>query len=95
MDYKIALSVIRDAIVEYNAQEPEDRRLSISEDTVLFNWKNGLDSLGIATLCIFVEEMLVERLDMDMNVMDEAANRIDEHPFRNIKSFAQFLAGVC
>ena len=56
MDHDEALKVVYDAIDVVNRQLPASKRLPKSPDTVIVGAGGSLDSLGIVTLVVLVED---------------------------------------
>lgn len=86
------LGLIYTCALELNKQLPEERRLKCDEGTVLVGDSGALDSLGLITLTVNVEQQ-IGALGMQCSVMDELMNDhdADAHPFASMGSMAHWL----
>ena len=65
---------IMDAIDEINERYPEEKRLSKSVDTVLTGESGKLDSLGLVSFIVAVEERIQNDLGVNISLADEIGN---------------------
>ena len=65
---------IMDAIDEINERYPEEERLSKSVDTVLTGESGKLDSLGLVSFVVAVEERIQNDLGVKISLADEIGN---------------------
>ena len=65
---------IMDAIDEINERYPEEKRLSKSVDTVLTGESGKLDSLGLVSFVVAVEERIQNDLGVNISLADEIGN---------------------
>lgn len=85
------LDVIYACAQELNKQLPEDGRVACSADAVLVGDDGVLDSLGLITLTVTIEQHINE-LGIQCGVMDELMNEHDgAHPFSTMGSMAQWI----
>ena len=63
-----------DAIDEINERYPEEKRLSKSVDTVLTGESGELDSLGLVSFVVAVEERIQNDLGVNISLADEIGN---------------------
>ena len=75
---------IMDAIDEINERYPEEKRLSKSVDTVLTGELGKLDSLGLVSFVVSVEERIQNDLGINISLADEIGNV--DGPLRTIKT---------
>ena len=61
------------------------------EGTVLYGEKGILDSMGLVTLLVEVEQMVVDALDVDITIGDERALSRTRSPFRTVGSLADYV----
>ena len=71
MEKEKIIQVIFDAIDEINERYPEDQRLSKSVDTVLTGESGELDSLGLVSFAIAVEERIQYDLGKTISLAEE------------------------
>ncbi|MBI5571096.1 MAG: acyl carrier protein [Desulfomonile tiedjei] len=74
------------------AQEEPDRfKLDLSEETILFGYDAGLDSLGLVMLLLSVEEALHARHGVSVPLMDERALSQRHSPFRTVRTLTDYI----
>ena len=89
MEKEKIIQVIFDAIDEINERYPEDQRLSKSVDTVLTGDSGVLDSLGLVSFVIAVEERIQYDLGKTICPADEIGNV--DGPLRTAKTLVDHL----
>ena len=80
---------IMDAIDEINERYPEEKRLSKSVDTVLTGESGKLDSLGLVSFVVAVEERIQNDLGVNISLADEIGNV--DGPLRTTKTLVDHL----
>lgn len=81
---------IRAAIARANAMRPPESAIGDDEESILFGEKGALDSLGLVSLIVDVEEALSDRTGQSVSLADERAMARFRNPFRTIGSFADY-----
>jgi hypothetical protein len=71
---------------------PEDQ-LPCREDTVLYGPSGGLNSLGLVSLIIEVEEAVNARAGRHLVLADAHAMSQQRNPFRDVRSLADYVTG--
>ena len=85
------LEVIYNCANELNKQLPEDGRLKCTIDTAIIGNDSVLDSLGIVTLIVSIEEK-IEELGIECDLMNTLMfQHVDVHPFRTMGSLASWV----
>lgn len=64
----------------------------LAEDTVLFGKDGALDSMGLVTLIIAVEQAIEDRFDTSIGLADEKAMSQAKSPYRSVGSLADYAA---
>lgn len=64
----------------------------LSKDTVLFGKDGVLDSMGLVTLVIAVEQAIEDRFDKSIGLADEKAMSQAKSPYRNVETLADYAA---
>ena len=85
------LKTIYQAVEEINQQLPEEARLKLSPDTVLWSKANGLDSMGLVNLIVMTEENIEEEFGKAINLADEKAMSQENSPFQTIETLANYI----
>ena len=73
--------------------------LKISEEinptTIIFGNGGRLDSLGLVSFLINLEQKVEEEYDMQITIADEKAMSMSNSPFKNVKRLTSFLVQKC
>ena len=83
--------VVYDSIDELNQQLSEDDRLIKSLDTKIFGSNSKLDSLGLVSLIVMVEQNIENEFDVSITIADEKAMSQKRSPFRTIGTLADYI----
>lgn len=85
------LQAIYAAIRRANALRPPDQQLACDEMTALYGPEGGLDSLGLVSLILDVEEAVNAQAGTSLVLADERAMSQRHNPFRHVRSLADFV----
>jgi D-alanine--poly(phosphoribitol) ligase subunit 2 len=86
-------AVIHAAIDELNQQLPEGGKLQKAPAAVLVGDGGVLDSLGLITLLVDIEQALAEKLSIVVPLLDELmAAREGQHTFHSVGALTQWVA---
>jgi acyl carrier protein len=86
--------VVLAAIDEINETLPGDRKLTKQPETRLFGRGSTLDSLGLVSLIVAVEQRLGEEFGLALTLADEKALSRASSPFRSIDSLTSYVLEV-
>ena len=90
--YEQTLQMVLKCAEELNAQIAAEKRIELSADAALLGDGRRLDSLGLVTLCVNVEQSANEKLGISCAVLDELMNEQDPHPFMTIAGLAKWIS---
>jgi len=62
----------------------------LNENTILFGKDGVLDSMGLVSLIIAVEQAIEDRLDKSVGLADEKAMSQAKSPYRSVGSLADY-----
>lgn len=85
------IRVIFRAVDELNREMPEERRLEKSADAALFGRQSVLDSLGLVSLIVAVEQKIEDEFGISITLADERALSRSESPFLTIGTLADYI----
>lgn len=88
------LDLICQVLLESGLAAKEDRPLQagdLSADTRLFGLDGLLDSIGLVSFVIDVEEQVNERFGCALTVVDDQAMSQERSPFRTIGSLTDYI----
>ena len=87
------------AIVDLIVETVEGYRVStdsggapVARDTALFGASGVLDSLGLVSVLVEIEQKVADRLGRTVSLMDDRAMSQASSPFRTVASLAVYLA---
>ena len=84
-------NLIITSVKEINEQLPQEQQLGQSTKTVLFGKDGKLDSLGLVTLLVIIEQNIEDELDVSITIADERAMSQKRSPFRTIDTLANYV----
>ena len=79
------------AIDELNEGLPAEEKLPKSLSTTLFGESGRLDSIGLVTLLVAVEQCVEEEIGVSITLADERAISQKNSPFRTVESLADYV----
>lgn len=86
------------SLVIETARELGEDEIGISEDltenTVLFGKDGVLDSMGLVTLIIAVEQAIEDKFDQSVGLADEKAMSQARSPYRSVETLSQYAASA-
>ena len=85
------LELIYIAIEKYNELNPDNLKLNKSLETVIFGSKGNLDSLGLITFLVEVENLINKNLNSRISIIDEMLFLEENSPYRNIDSLCKYI----
>jgi hypothetical protein len=85
------VQIIYGAIRSVNELRPADDRLPCREDTVLYGSSGSLDSLGLVSLILEVEEAVNAQCGTQLVLADAQAMSQKRNPFRDVQSMADYV----
>lgn len=90
IDKEKVLQSIYGVVDEMNMELPEEQFMEKSEDFVLFGKSGKLDSLGLVTFIVAVEQKFQEDLGVTITLADERAMSQKRSPFATIGTLADY-----
>lgn len=86
------MQAIYRAVDATNEERPKGKALEKSPQTALFGKGGGLDSLGLVSFIVEVEQQVEEALGVSITLADERAMSQQQSPFRTIESLARYVS---
>jgi len=86
--------LIMEALNELNDEFPDDEKIIISSDTILFGKDTQIDSLSLVSLIVNIESKLCSILDRDLSLTDDRAMRRSESPFLNVQTLKNYILEI-
>lgn len=94
MTEKEVEQLIIEALNELNDEFPEDEKIIISSDTILFGKDSQIDSLSLVSLIVSIESKLCSILDRDLSLTDDRAMTRSESPFLNVQTLKNYILEI-
>jgi len=95
MQREKVLELVYASIENINEQKEDiDDKLELAEDTRLLGRQSRLDSLGLVTLIIEIEERLSDEIGLEVSLADEKAMSQSRSPFRDVKSLVDYICSL-
>jgi acyl carrier protein len=88
------VSLVVQALQEVNQQQELQLNTQLDQDTALFGRNGILDSLGLVTLVIAVEQAITDQIGVHVSLADEKAMSQQHSPYRTIGSLAEYAGHV-
>lgn len=85
------LEIISDAVRHANDLRAPDEQLACGETTPLYGQSGTLDSLGLVSLILDVEEAVNEQTGRNLVLADERAMAQHHNPFLTVGSLANYI----
>jgi acyl carrier protein len=86
--------LIMEALNELNDEFPDDEKIIISSDTILFGEDSQIDSLSLVSLIVNIESKLCSVLDRDLSLTDDRAMTRSESPFLNVQTLKNYILEI-
>ena len=80
------------AVDEMNEQLPKGRTLEKSPQTILFGKGGQLDSLGLVSFIVEVEQKIEEELGVSITLADERAMSQKSSPFLTLQTLSEYVS---
>lgn len=85
------VAAIYEAIGRANELRDPDQQIGRDEDVALFGPEGALDSLGLVSLVLDVEETVNDAAGTQVVLADERAMARKRSPFRDVRSLADYI----
>lgn len=88
------IEIIFSVIEEMNEDTPDDKKIELSEQSVLFGKSGKLDSLGLVNLIVAVEQKVDDDLGVTISLTDEKAMSQKNSPFLTVTSLVDYIQSL-
>jgi len=83
--------IIFDAIEMANNAREDDNQIPVSADTELYGTGGQLDSMGLVSFLVDIEESFQD-MEMNISLSDERAMSQKNSPFRNVNTLTDYIS---
>lgn len=88
------LKTIFSAINELNQMLPKEKQIEKSVNAVLFGKKGKLDSLGLVSLIVSLEQKIEEEYGATITIAGEASMSLNNSPFETIETLTAYITSL-
>jgi acyl carrier protein len=81
---------ILDGLTMCNQARPEGEQIPVATDTEIFGPAGHVDSMGLVSLLLDIEDALLEK-DIEISLNDERAMSAKNSPFRSVASLTDYI----
>ena len=85
------IDIIVETIKDYNEDLEEDHKIPLDHDKSFYGSGSNLDSLGLVSFIIGLEQNIENKLDKTISLADERAMSQKSNPYKNINSLADYI----
>jgi acyl carrier protein len=86
------IALIVDAVQEIVQQQEDITLVEADSSTPLYGQDGLLDSIGLVTLVVTVEQAIEDKFDISISLADEKAMSQRISPYRTVGSLAEYAA---
>jgi len=85
------INVIIETVEDYNDSLEKDNQLPTDLDKSIYGGGSNLDSLGLVSFIIGLEQNIEDKFDYSISLADEKAMSQKSNPYNNINSLADYI----
>jgi len=85
------IKIIISTIDEFNKSLPSDEKISTDLDSSIYGGDSSLDSLGLVSLIVGLEQNIEDELDQSVTLADEKAMSQKSNPYQNINILSDYI----
>ena len=85
------IEIIFTSIKEVNENQPSNNKLKLKKDELLVSDKSKIDSLGLITLLVNIEDKINKTYNVRLNLLEENFISDEKTPFQTIDNLAEWL----
>jgi acyl carrier protein len=83
--------ILKEAISELNEQLDEDEKVEFNENTHFVGSSAAVDSITFVTLISIIEELIEDKLNTTISLVNEKAFSQKHSPFYSIETFSNYI----
>lgn len=85
------IKIIIDSINDFNEDLTDDEKISTELDSNIYGGNSSLDSMGLVSFIVNLEQFLEDELNKSLSLADEKAMSRKSNPYKNINTLADFV----
>ena len=86
------IEIIIGTIKEYNNGLSKDMQISSDLDSSIYGGSSNLDSMGLVSFIVGLEQNIEDKFDQSISLADEKAMSQKTNPYQNINSLANYIS---
>ncbi len=86
------LNIVLNTLNDFNETYEKDIPLELGEEIPLYGKKGILDSLGLVSLIVMIEQAIEDELDISLILADEKAMSQKTSPFLTVSSLVNYIS---
>lgn len=94
MERSQLIELIQTVVEDYLASSQEEASKELGEETRLFGRAGLLDSLGLVSVVLDIEQELSEARGIELSLADDRAMSQERSPFRSIGTLADYALSL-
>tara|TARA_Y100001935_G_C16984700_1_gene350521 strand:- start:196 stop:483 length:288 start_codon:yes stop_codon:yes gene_type:complete len=84
-------NIIFECLKEYAKNSPSEIKISDASNTAIFGSESSLDSLGLVTLLVEIEQNVEDKFGVEITIADEKAMSMKNSPFMNVETLSNYI----
>ena len=85
------IKTILETINEYNDGLSKNEQISSDLDSSIYGGSSNLDSMGLVSFIVGLEQSIEDKFDQSISLADEKAMSQKSSPYQNINSLADYI----
>ena len=85
------IKTILETINEYNDGLSKNDQISSNLDSSIYGGSSNLDSMGLVSFIVGLEQSIEDKFDQSISLADEKAMSQKSSPYKNINSLADYI----
>ena len=85
------IKTILETINEYNDGLSKNDQISSNLESSIYGGSSNLDSMGLVSFIVGVEQSIEDKFDQSISLADEKAMSQKSSPYQNINSLADYI----
>ena len=85
------IKTILETINEYNDGLSKNDQISSDLDSSIYGGSSNLDSMGLVSFIVGLEQSIEDKFDQSISLADEKAMSQKSSPYQNINSLADYI----
>lgn len=84
-------NILKEAIEELNEQLDDDEKIEYSDSTRFIGSQASISSISFVTLVSIIEELIEDKLDKTIHLVNEKAFSSKRSPFYSIETMTEYI----